>query len=99
VLHRRQGGVDGEIETVPVETATDVGLADAGDDRAAFSPGGHALARGSNSGSHTSSWWSNVTCTGIPTWTPSGSQPTTLVIRRRSSCSSMVTIATTYGGS
>ena len=55
---------------------------------------GHA-ATGRNTGAHASPAGSNVTSTGMPMCTASGSQPTTLVVNRNPGCSSSSTMAMT----
>ena len=65
VLDSRQGSVDREVERVPVQAAADVGLSDPRDRSGALAH--EPPARGLNSGSHTSSWWSKLTSTGMPT--------------------------------
>src|SRR5437588_482147 len=81
VLDGVERGVDREVERVAVEAAPHVGLTDAGDDgrplchfdcsvistALSFRLLGHRSVRGLNSGSHTSSWWSKLTSTGMPT--------------------------------
>ena len=63
VVDGLEARVDGELERVAEQAAADVGLADAGD-----APRSIRFTRtpASKNGSHTSSYCSNTTCTGMP---------------------------------
>ena len=92
VLDRAQARVQGELERVAAQTASDVGLSDARERGPALEDLHHARS-GSNSGTYTSSHCSNTTRTCMPIFTSSGEQFTMLVVRRRPLCSSTSTMA------
>ncbi len=100
---RFQHCVDREVERIAVDASAHLALTDAADDGLAFEPvGSHhrssvaeAAITGAKNGSHTSSYSSNETRTGIPMKTSSGAHPTMLVVSRSPTCSGNSTMATT----
>src|SRR5581483_193446 len=89
-LHAR---VDRQLERVAEQPPADVGLAYAGDGRVERHDAPPDT--GSKNGSHTSSYCSNTTCTGMPIDTSSGAQFTMLHVNRTDGSSSISTMATT----